>query len=169
MIPRVRIHKTNHDKNHHIPNSESVWFQSLGRGLVGGKRRRRKTGTLLETSWNLAGTSLPSWNSAATLLEVCWNLLEPSCWNCAGTFLEPLWNLLEPCWNCVRTVLELSWNLLGTFLELCWNLTGTMLEFLRFCFGDGAYSCGFEPEDKFRVLLFVFFRLCCLLRFVTFF
>ncbi|CAL1149010.1 unnamed protein product [Cladocopium goreaui] len=101
MIPRVRIHKTNHDKNHHIPNSESVWFQSLGRGLVGGKRRRRKTGTLLEPSWNLAGTSLPSWNSAATLLEVCWNLLGTFllelCWNIPGTFVEPSGTLLELC------------------------------------------------------------------------
>ena len=126
-----------------------------------------------EPCWNLPGTLPEPRYLPGTVLQRCWKFvgtfLEPSCWNCAGTFLEPLWNLLEPCWNCVRTVLELSWNLLGTFLELCWNLTGTMLEFLRFCFGDGAYSCGFEPEDKFRVLLFVFFRLCCLLRFVTFF
>ena len=62
-----------------VPNSESVGFDPWGRGVVTGKCTPRKTGTvlehlgtLLEPSWNLAGT-VQSWNLAGTSLEPCWN------------------------------------------------------------------------------------------------
>ena len=78
-----------HPLENKIPNSESVGFQSLGPGSGDRKmhtpKKRNSPGTLLEPSWNRAGTLLEPC-SPGTLLE--------SCWNAAGTPLE-----LEPCWN----------------------------------------------------------------------
>ena len=86
-----------------LPNSDSVEFQSLGRGVVSAKRMLQKTRTQLEPCWNPAGPSLvgpllfsnlPHANLAGALLELCWNL--------AATLLE-------------RTLLRSRWNILSCF------------------------------------------------------
>ena len=83
--------------------------------------------TLLEP----AGTFLPSWNLAGTLLgtllELCRNLAatsqQQSCWvsiSGAGSGASKM-HALEN-WNTTGTSLERRWNIAGTVLADCWNM-----------------------------------------------
>ena len=114
----------------------------------------RKTGTLLELSWN-----------PGTLLKLCWNpaktLLEP-CWNCAENLLGPCGKLAatlqEPCAGIsvetlagvafVIVCFVLLWLIcrvvmLEVWLELCWNRFAAL------------------PEPIWRQLLDFLWVLCC--------
>ena len=96
-----------------FPTAIVLGFNLCGRGVVPRKCTPRKIGTVLEPSWNLAGTfSDPSPNLAETLLELFWNLrgsVPEPCWNSAGT-------LPELCRNVVETLAGTSWNHLDSTL-----------------------------------------------------
>ena len=126
-----------------FPTAIVLGFNLCGRGVVPRKCTPRKIGTVLEPSWNLAGTfSDPSPNLAETLLELFWNLrgsVPEPCWNSSGTLQELCRNLVETSWNhldsvsfwcllnyCFRFVFVVFLLRFNGFLLclMCWVLSG---------------------------------------------